>query len=364
MPAKIPREELLDELHSLHEELGRAPSMTEMDEQGQHSGSPYVREFGNWNGALEAAGLETHGAGFKSFNRDIQVSTILNSIIDLTCELGYPPSRNEMEDMGECSAQAVRNWFGTWSGALRSVGLIGTHYTLKERIASSYTISREELLDELHRLDDELGHRPSSVDVTHHSEFGINTYRRRFSSWRDALKLAGFTPPTKNNVPVGELMDELHRLHDELGHAPSYSDMNERGKFSPPLYADRFGTWVNALDEAGYEPNWPLTGEDNPLWNGGYTPYYGPNWSKRRKQALSRDDRMCQAPGCGISQEEHRQKQEFGLDVHHITPLREFVTDGELDSDSANDLSNLITLCRACHAVAERADESYLEAAE
>lgn len=42
---------------------------------------------------------------------------------------------------------------------------------------------------------------------------------------------------------------------------------------------------------------------------------------------------------------------EFGCkhSVHHITPIREFRDGGDLDHEAANNLENLITLCRSCH---------------
>jgi hypothetical protein len=87
-----------------------------------------------------------------------------------------------------------------------------------------------------------------------------------------------------------------------------------------------------------------MGGEDNPFWKGGYEPYYGPNWKSQRRRARERDDHACQA--CGATKEELGQEP----DVHHIKPFREFVDDeGNADYEAANDLDNLVTLCRPCH---------------
>jgi len=65
---------------------------------------------------------------------------------------------------------------------------------------------------------------------------------------------------------------------------------------------------------------------------------YGPNWPTQRQNALIRDDFACQI--CGTSENPQ---------VHHIVPRREFAD----DYLTANQLSNLITLCLRHHAQRE-----------
>lgn len=74
----------------------------------------------------------------------------------------------------------------------------------------------------------------------------------------------------------------------------------------------------------------------NHLWKGGYEPYYGPNWREQARQARERDGQCCQS--CGKYPRKH------SLEVHHIVPFRDFPSWRE-----ANDLSNLVTLCKSCH---------------
>lgn len=74
-------------------------------------------------------------------------------------------------------------------------------------------------------------------------------------------------------------------------------------------------------------------GENHHSWNGGGNPYYGENWSQVRKKCLERDGETCQ--DCGATEDLH---------VHHIRPLRAFD-----EPEEANNLLNLVTLCRTCH---------------
>jgi hypothetical protein len=84
------------------------------------------------------------------------------------------------------------------------------------------------------------------------------------------------------------------------------------------------------------------TGADHPVYTG-YEDYYGENWPEQRRAALERDRHECVA--CGIGRRQHRKKHGCDLHVHHIQPIANYGT-----PEAANELSNLITLCRPHHA--------------
>lgn len=77
-------------------------------------------------------------------------------------------------------------------------------------------------------------------------------------------------------------------------------------------------------------------GSLHPQYIGSDRWYRGPNWKTQRRKARLRDHSICQV--CS----------NIGRDVHHIVPFRCFT-----DFREANDLKNLITLCRSCHRLAE-----------
>lgn len=85
-----------------------------------------------------------------------------------------------------------------------------------------------------------------------------------------------------------------------------------------------------------------LSGESNPMWEGGGHLNYNASWPEKREERLKKDNHRCQH--CGLTREEHFEKYDVDLSVHHIVPLRTFD-----DGDKANRISNLVTLCMACH---------------
>lgn len=91
-----------------------------------------------------------------------------------------------------------------------------------------------------------------------------------------------------------------------------------------------------------------FSGENSSLWLGGHTEYRGANWLHQARLARKRDNYTCQK--CGVHQSPTR-----ALDVHHIIPFAEFnsIPYENTNYIQANDLSNLITLCKACHTFVE-----------
>ncbi|MCK6625337.1 MAG: DEAD/DEAH box helicase [Anaerolineae bacterium] len=103
----------------------------------------------------------------------------------------------------------------------------------------------------------------------------------------------------------------------------------------PPAELQTTGYWL-ALAEATVE-QLRVQG----LWSNDPNDY-GPNWAGQRRAARARDGYRCQMCGLPERGREH--------DVHHKIPFRTFTS-----YEPANQLSNLITLCRSCHRRAETA---------
>ncbi len=73
---------------------------------------------------------------------------------------------------------------------------------------------------------------------------------------------------------------------------------------------------------------------------------YGPDWRRQRQRARERDEFRCRS--CGAPESPNREH-----DVHHVRSIREFGYGAVGDYAQANELDNLITLCRSCHLQAE-----------
>ena len=231
---------LITELHNLATELDKTPSQRDMNLQGAHSSKTYQKKFGSWNEALKEADL--------AINKEQSISKpdLVNELVRLSDELGQTPTSRDMAEDGKYAPSSYSDKFGSWNNAVREADLEPTRRR---------EIPREDLSLELKRLADELGHTPTVGEMEQHGKFGSRTYSQEFGSWNDAIQEAGLNLNKQQNVIKSELLGEIRRLNEELGSVPSAEIMDQSGDFAASTYIRRFGSWNNALREAGFEVN-------------------------------------------------------------------------------------------------------------
>lgn len=171
----------------------------------------------------------------------VSEAELVNEIHRLYTELSKVPSFQEMNDRGQYSVYTYSRIFGSWNDALEAAG-----YSSRPARESK---SKTELIAELNRLADGDDDPPSYQDMSENESFSPTTYVSKFGSWNAALEAAGFSPRTESQrITDDALRAELKRLTDELGHQPTTTEMSERGAYSPGTYIGRFGSWGEALE--------------------------------------------------------------------------------------------------------------------
>ena len=106
------------------------------------------------------------------------------------------------------------------------------------------------------------------------------------------------------------------------------------GKVSlPPNFLNTVGYWISLKDET------VKMLKDQMMWNADQNDY-GSGWEDLRRRVINRDGHRCQV--CGASDTLRP------LHVHHIQPFRSYT-----NSETANQIQNLVTLCPTCHRQAE-----------
>jgi hypothetical protein len=169
------------------------------------SHTTYTRRFGSWREALEAAGIPLDPT-----NTGYDRETLLKHLRDLAERLGRTPSISDVDAAdGPCST-TYANWFGSWSAALVEAG-----FELKP---PHRRYGREELLDILRALAEELGHAPTMVELWQRDDLPRpSTYKVRFGRWNAALREAGLTPrhpkPHVEDADVGPATDNGASAH-------------------------------------------------------------------------------------------------------------------------------------------------------
>jgi len=236
-------DELLDTIQRLADEKGRPPTLQEIDTETTYGRRVYYNHFDSWQNALEQAGYEPRPP-----QEEISKPDLIEELQRLGDELGKQPTIHEMNEHGNYWGSTYKNHFDSWAAAIEAAGFDPSKVTT--------SISRDALRAELKRLGEELGRRPTMDEMAEHGAYDPKTYYRKFESWLDALRDAGYDPDpelSKAGTPKlakEVLIEDLQQLADDLGKQPSQRDMNEHGEHSHTTYVRHFGSWTEALDAA------------------------------------------------------------------------------------------------------------------
>lgn len=161
---------------------------------------------------------------------------LLDNLKTLASKVGHSPTAQDLKDSSlGVSYMTYFNRFGSWNNAKKLVGLP----------QSKQRSTKKEMIADLKQLAKEIKHIPSEAECNacEYTRCAI-TYRKKFGSWKDALKAAGLL----NRNYKGELI----RLSKQLGHTPSCTECDQ-GAYtaSSSAYIRKYGSWKKALSAAG-----------------------------------------------------------------------------------------------------------------
>lgn len=169
-------------------------------------------------------------------------------------KIGRTPRRREIheayiEGRGP-SIPVLQRLFGSVSAAIRASGL---PFLMPEDSCREVIVAR--LKDEAARL----GRTPLRMDLDkacHERRIvGIRVIIRVFGSYRNACLAAGLKPPDPVEYTKKQLIDQLNseaRRHGGTVSSPQMHRAHQQGRVAPlSLFQSRFGSWTNALMEAG-----------------------------------------------------------------------------------------------------------------
>lgn len=221
-------------------------------------------------------------------------------------------SESDIADKLGCSQSTVHNW-------LEKFGID------TDRIKSTHPWHDESTLRKLYR------EREMTMEEVAEE---LNCSREAVEEWihQHNIETRSWNPELPN-----ELEDENELRRRYVREEQSTYEISEDLECAPSTVHDWLTHHGIETRSVGSQP-----GELHHRWKGGRDPYYGENWRTQRRKAIERDGRKCVL--CGVAESEHQSKYGSSLDVHHQEPLRTFD-----DPAKANEVENLMTLCRGCH---------------
>lgn len=231
-------EQLLGFIDELGQELGHVPSLRDMNKaSGYPSGATFKNYFGSWNSAVEKAGFEATQTAYSD-------EELIEILVNKNKELGHTPRREDLLNDKKCpNPDTYQRHFGSYENALEKTGLKPNPKFVQ--------IADEELLESLRDLAKELGRPPTYTEMIKAEGYPHPcTYKNRFGSWENAKERAGLEK--ERGIVKSKLITDLKEAYRILGHTPSYKEMEGLEDFaSPRTYFKKFGSWKNAIKEAG-----------------------------------------------------------------------------------------------------------------
>lgn len=213
----LTNEELIGDLIRVSKMLNKSyVSRSEYESNGKFSATPFISRFGSWINTLSTAGLETQRK--KSDFIKIPDQSLIEDIKEVSKSLQKESiTTKDYSENGKFTVQTILSRFGSWNEALIQADLQPTAYK---------KISDIDLFEEIERIWVYKGSQPTSTEITNGiSKYSLNTYKRRFGGWRNALKafldyineeyVFAEKPPKSNNNKtqhIKEIKTKSHHL--------------------------------------------------------------------------------------------------------------------------------------------------------
>jgi len=250
----------------------------------------------------------------------IDRSDLIAAIHDLAGDVDGTPTKTDMNDNGAYSTTPYYSEFDGWNAALREAGYDPNHGEVDD----------DDLLDDLRSVAMELDRAPTFEDMKTRGEYSPTTLARRFGTFLEAREEAGLSGRQEmygKRADKADLLDDLRRLGEEIGRAPTQAEVDDRGQYAAQTYHRHFGSFLKSLDAAGFD-----TDDPDREWPADYPG----DWIQRRERVRARDGYCC--VDCDMSQTEHQNHYGQDLHVHHVA-----------SAGDPDDEGNLVTLCANCH---------------
>lgn len=184
------------------------------------------------------------------YHRNISDQELLNDIKRVSNLLNTKVlSRDAYNKYGKYSRTTIERRFGSWKIALEKIGLVPAHSGIKN--VFNINVSDEQLLNDLKETAKSLNATTiTSTQYNEHGKHGRTIIIERFGKWETALLKAGLEPTGFHSVvSSGELMEEIERIWIKLGRQPTTTDIKSGiSKYSLNSYARKFGSWRKALE--------------------------------------------------------------------------------------------------------------------
>jgi hypothetical protein len=161
--------------------------------------------------------------------------------------LGKTPTGQEFLRHAAVSLVPIASYFGTFTKAVKQAGLP----------PAVPHLTKGELIAEIQRIANIIGRTPRMRDfdaLDAQTAVSASTVIQRFGTWNNAIRAAGLKPILVHGHTKEEILKEIRRVAKKIGRVPMVSDFDGHSTIGMWVVTERFGTWNNALVQAGLKP--------------------------------------------------------------------------------------------------------------
>lgn len=163
-------------------------------------------------------------------------------------------SREEFDKKSRISSSSIVKRFGSWNAGLSEAGLSerykGLKISARMHQQKGKRMTNADLLNELRRVAGELETKFLTIEqFDKRASISAETVRRRFGSWWNALNEAGLQISNHGKrYSAEDYFENLLTVWTHHSRQPKYREMDEPpSKISSGAYEAKWGNWHNAL---------------------------------------------------------------------------------------------------------------------
>jgi hypothetical protein len=128
---------------------------------------------------------------------------------------------------------------------------------------SHNAVSEETILEAIREMADD--GPPKLAEFDENGPCSSATIYNKFGSWAEALREAGFIPNVGHGVTRQDIIEDIQRLAKEKGRPPDSTEFNEEGIVAYSTTLKHFDSWQSVVEAAGFEYNKYRISEDDLL---------------------------------------------------------------------------------------------------
>lgn len=251
--SKYTNEELLNIMREYAENV-KFPTVREFKPSNElPSSTTYIERFGSFQDAIIKAGITIPEEKLRYFNREkLSNKDLLEKLKKEVLSIGRQLTAQEIKKNKNLPTDTV--FYRRFGNLENTYKLIGLHTLnndiLKDKLKKKY-LELQKLLDRT----------PTSRDLDEYSKKGFchsaSTYAHHFGGIDRLQKECNVVPtnPARNKSEV-DMVNDLKLIAKELGRTPTQTDLDSFDfASSPASYRKKFGSFVKALNKAGFESN-------------------------------------------------------------------------------------------------------------